>query len=240
MRIRLFASLACLAAIAACSGRDEGSPADQGKATSAPAAGVGANGPPQPVRGKIVSVDGRTVVVASQGAQIPVEIAPDALFMIAASTTLSAIKPGSFIGAANVDIPGGGRAMEVRVFPPGVRIGEGQHLMDAASATRMTNGAVEAAAPIAAAAPSPGGQMTNGSVNDVRSGQDGVEIKVNFPGGVRRIQVSANTPIVELRTADRALLQPGTIIAALAMPGPDGRLVSGYITTGANGAAPPP
>lgn len=187
---------------------------------------------PRRLSGQVVSVEGDTLTLDSDGARLPIRLTPNLTVQISVKTTLDAIKPGSFVGTTNVDIPGGGRATEVHVFPPGSRLGEGQRLMDPESSTRMTNGAVQSVEP---ASPT---RMTNGGVDQVRQAGSGLEMVVTFPGGVRTVQVPPGATLSQLTPADRSLLKPGALVTVYAASGPDGRLAAGYISTGPGGSAP--
>ncbi len=113
---------------------------------------------------------------------------------------IGAIQPGSFIASANMDQPGGaGEALEMRVFEPGSKLGEGNRPMDA-----------------------PGKMMTNATVSTVSKGASGRELTVTFPGGTRKIIVPPGMPVIASIPADRALVKPGVEISSFAAPGESG------------------
>ena len=193
---------------------------------------------PRRILGKIVEVKADNVVLEAQGARIPIQLQPGWTFMISSKTSLAAIKPGSFIGTTNVDIPGGGRATEVHIFPPGVKIGEGQRVMDAGTSTRMTNATVKSATRMTNATVQSTTRMTNAGVKQVSKAKGGTIIELAFPGGTRRVVVPADALITELRPAPKSLFKPGTILAVSALPDAQGKLSTRYVTTGPNGTAP--
>jgi hypothetical protein len=183
---------------------------------------------PQRLRGKVVAVTPNTVTIeTSTHAKVPVTLSPDWALVISAKIAVTAIKPGSFVGTTNVDVPGGGRAVEVHVFPPGSKIGEGQRVMDAGTSTMMTNGTVQSAT-----------RMTNGGVRAIRTGRTGLEIDVTFPGGVRHVIVPPNALITSFTPTDRSKLKPGIMVSLTTAPDVNGKPIARFVTTGPNGGPP--
>lgn len=99
--------------------------------------------------------------------------------------------------------------------------------MDAGSSTMMTNGTVQSAT-----------RMTNGGVKAVKAGGAGLELDVTFPGGVRHVVVPPGALITSFTPTDRSKLQPGITVAVNAVPGPDGKPVARFLSTGPNGGPP--
>lgn len=171
------------------------------------------------IRGKVVSLDGTTLTVAKrEGGQAVVHLTPTYTVILAKPITPDAIKAGSFIGTTekpNAD--GTGSSLEVHVFPPGVKQGEGHYDWDL----------------------TPGSMMTNGTVDTVVTGVSGRQLTVNYAGGSRKITVPPNVPIVAFAGGDKAMLSPGASVFILARTIPDMGLVTNSVVTGENGAAPP-
>ena len=131
---------------------------------------------------------------------------------------VSAIQPGSFIGTAEMpQKDGSGRSLEVHVFPPGVKAGEGHYGWDSKK----------------------GSMMTNGTVGKVTAGAKGRELQVTYPNGERKIVVPKGVPIVLFTNGDRALVKPGIPAFLIAPKSPSGGYMANGIVIGENGAKPP-
>lgn len=164
-----------------------------------------------------VTADGLTVRDA-QGTSVQLQLAPDWRVSVVAPISVDAIQPGSFIGTTNVVQPGGsGRSIEVHVFPPGVKPGEGDRVMDEATGTKMTNGTV--------------GQIVRAA--------GGSELDVAYPGGQRHIVVPPDVPIMSMMPGERDLVKPGTPVVVVTVAGPDGGTVARFVMVGIDGATPP-
>ena len=113
---------------------------------------------------------------------------------------IEAIKPGSFVATANTDIDANtGKSIELRIFEPGNKGGEGSRPMA-----------------------QPGATMTNATVTRVTKGAQGRELDVAYPGGVRHIIVPPDVKVIGNFPLDRGAVKPGVTITALAAKGPDG------------------
>jgi hypothetical protein len=139
--------------------------------------------------------------------------------MIARKGTVADIKPGSFIGTTNIPSGDGeGRSTEVHIFPPGVKMGEGDRPMGPArgssAASRMTNGMVSSAAPATG-----GSRMTNGAVGAVSGGAGGLAMDVTYEGGERHIIVSLKTPVQIMSRGTPKLLKEGVPVVVGVVPG---------------------
>jgi hypothetical protein len=208
------AALCALAALAAC-GRSE---PKQAPAASAPAA---ANVQPELTSGVVQSALDTQLTINVNDTPASFQLSPQTTIMVQHSGTVEDIKPGSFIGTTNVpSADGTGQSVEVHVFPPGVKMGEGDRPMPAAPsapASRMTNGTVSAAAPA-----SDGSRMTNGSVGAVSNATAGIEMDVAYEGGKRHIVVPAKTPVMVMSSGTAELLKPGTRVLVGSVPGANG------------------
>ena len=131
--------------------------------------------------------------------------------------TVDAIQPGSFIGTA--EMPKGdnsGTSLEVHVFPPGMKMGEGHYDWNLKK----------------------GSMMTNGTVGKVVKGKSGQELDVAYSYGTRHIVVPKKVPIVQITGGDRTMIKPGAKVFLIAQPTAAG-LVSNSVSTGEGGKAPP-
>lgn len=171
------------------------------------------------VRGTVESVTADVLTLRdAQGAAVQMQLAPEWRVSVVAPIGVEAIQPGSFIGTTNVVQPdGSGRSVEVHVFPPGMKPGEGDRVMDEATGTKMTNGTV--------------GQVVQAA--------GGSELDVAYPGGQRHIVVPPDVPIMSMMPGGRDLVKPGTPVVVVTMAGPDGGTVARFVMVGVNGATPP-
>lgn len=209
--MRLFFSAAVAAAFLC------GGPAAAFAADPAPASAPAAR--PTFIRGTVKSFEGDVLTVATrEGGTAVVKLTAGWTVTEVKPVSPKAIQPGSFIGTTEVDRPdGSGQSLEVHVFPPGVKMGEGHYPWDL----------------------QPGSNMTNGTIDNVVTGVKGREVDVSYPGGRRHVAIPANIPIVQFGLGDRTLVKPGAGVFIGAIKGPDGIFISNRVTTGANGVNPP-
>ncbi|MGH6967015.1 MAG: hypothetical protein ACREE0_21240 [Phenylobacterium sp.] len=183
---------------------------------------VAAQAPPAPtvIRGKVVSATETTLnVQTASGAQV-VALTPTWSVTVAEPVKVDAIQPGSFIGTAEMPNPDGstGTSLEVHVFPPGVKMGEGHYGWDL----------------------KPGSMMTNGTVGTVVKGKAGSrELDVNYSYGTRHITVPSKVPIVQFTSGTHAQVKSGTPVFMVVQRGKNGGLMAGNVVIGKNGAKPP-
>ncbi|HEY2591837.1 MAG TPA: hypothetical protein VGI35_09625 [Steroidobacteraceae bacterium] len=181
--------------------------------------GAFAQAPPTVARGTVEALNGDTLTLATEGGKTEtIQLAPKWNVTVLKPVDIDAIKPGSFIGTAEMPQRNGtGRSLEVHVFPPGVKAGEGHYAWDLRKGSMMTNGTV-------------------GQVKSVRSGR---ELTVTYPHGERRIVVPKSVPIVEFTNGERSLVKPGIPAFLIVAKAPDGALSSMGVAIGENGAKPP-
>ena len=217
------------ATVAACSrSQPQSAAAPPAPAPAPPAA------QPQFTGGKVQSASATELTIVSQNGPVSFQLTPATQIMVTHTGTVADIKPGSFLGTTNVpSADGTGQSTEVHVFPPGVKMGEGDRPMgpppsdgSTVAVSRMTNGAVSAVAP-AQDASTP--RMTNGSVGAVANGTGGVEMDVAYAGGKRHIVVPAKTPVMVLTSGTTALLKPGVNVLVGAVPGQGGSSEASFI-----------
>jgi hypothetical protein len=179
--------------------------------------------PPGPtvVRGKVTALADNVITVKpAKGALEKVTLAPTWTVAVMKPVAIDAIQPGSFIGTTEMPRGEGmGRSLEVHVFPPGVKMGEGHYGWDL----------------------KPGSMMTNGTVGKVVAGKRGSrELDVAYNGtGMRHIVVPAKVPVVQITGGTRELVKVGTPVFMVVRKLPDGSMAAGSVSVGENGAAPP-
>ena len=176
---------------------------------------------PTVVRGKVTALaDNAITVQPDKGPAQKVTLAPTWSVAVMKPVAIDAIQPGSFIGTTNMPKGDGvGTSMEVHVFPPGVKMGEGHYAWDL----------------------KPGSMMTNGTVGKVVAGKKGSrELDVAYNGtGMRHIVVPAKVPVVQITGGTRELVKVGTPVFMVVRKNPDGTMAAGSVSVGENGAKPP-
>jgi len=176
---------------------------------------------PTVVRGKVVALADNVITVKPDaGAAQKVTLTPTWTVAVMKPVAIDAIQPGSFIGTANMPKgEGQGTSLEVHVFPPGVKMGEGHYGWDL----------------------KPGSMMTNGTVGKVVAGKKGSrELDVSYSGsGTRHLTVPANVPVVQITGGAREQVKVGTPVFMVARKAPDGSLATNSVSVGENGAKPP-
>ncbi len=175
--------------------------------------------PPEHIRGAVRSLAGDTLMIQPQaGKPMAIKLAPAWAVVVMQPVDPSAIKPGSFIGTTEVQkADGTGRSLEVHVFPPGVKMGEGHYPWDL----------------------KPHSMMTNGTVGKVVADPKGRMLVVAYPGGERHILVPANIPIVQIQPGTHDMVKPGVKVFIIPTKGADGAAHADTVALGVGGAAPP-
>lgn len=174
------------------------------------------------IRGTIVRVEGNALTVAAAGENRRITLSDGLVVLYVVKADFSKIVPGVFVGSAATTEPDGTlMAQEVHIFPESMRgIGEGSRPYDLGEHSSMTNGTVDtAAAPVE------------------RVGEHTLTIK--YKDGVKKIVVSADTPIVEYEPADAKALVAGAHVYVIAQLAADGSLSTMRINVGKNGLVPP-
>lgn len=177
--------------------------------------------PPAPtvVRGTVSAMtDASLTVKTSKGPEV-VGLTPTWSVAVMKPVAIDAIQPGSFIGTSEMPNKDGtsGRSLEVHVFPPGVKMGEGHYGWDL----------------------KPGSMMTNGTVGQVVAGKKGSrELDVSYSYGKRHITVPANVPVVQIAPGKRDMVKVGTPVFMVVQKTPKG-MMAGSVSVGENGAKPP-
>ena len=178
-----------------------------------------AEAPPTFLRGVVSAIDNDSVTLKLSGGELrKLALAKDCRVSVLKAIDVAKIKPGSFIGSAEMPQKNGtGRSLEVHVFPPGVKAGEGHYAWDL----------------------KPGSMMTNGTVGKVIAKSKGLQLQVAYPTGERRLVVPRGTPIVEITPGEPAMIKPGIAVFALIGKAPDGSAIVGGLSIGEDGATQP-
>jgi hypothetical protein len=173
------------------------------------------------IRGTIESVDGAMLTIKSrEGADMKVRLTDNVVVIGIAKSSLSDIKPNSYIGVSAMPEPDGTqKALAVHIFPEAQRgTGEGFRAWDLR----------------------PNSTMTNATVAETVSGTDGQNILVKYKDGEKKVVVPPETPIVAFVTGDKAELKAGAkIIIFGATKKDDGSLEAGRVGVGLDGITPP-
>jgi hypothetical protein len=174
---------------------------------------------PSVVRGVVTAMDAGSLTVKGQKGTQRIALTPQWSVAVTKPVTPDAIKPGSFIGTAEMPQKDGtGRSLEVHVFPPGVKMGEGHYGWDLRK----------------------GSMMTNGTVGTVVAGKRGTrQLEVNYSYGKRTINVPPNVPIVQIVPGQRSQVKVGTPVFLVVQRAANGQLTAGSVSIGENGAKPP-
>jgi hypothetical protein len=178
-----------------------------------------AQAPPGVARGVIVAIESDTLTLKlADGSSEKIALGKDWKVSVLKPVSVDTIQPGSFIGTAEMPQKDGtGRSLEVHVFPPGVKAGEGHYDWDLKK----------------------GSKMTNGTVGKVTGSGKGRQLQVSYPNGERQITVPPNVPVVQITPGERALAKAGTPAFLIVVKDPSGALSSNGIAVGENGAVPP-
>ncbi|WP_394780105.1 hypothetical protein [Undibacterium sp.] len=173
---------------------------------------------PARIRATINKISGDSVDVTDIGGKnMTLKLAPDVGFLSVDNAAITDIKADSFIGTAAIPLPDGTlKALEVTVFPPGMKPAEGHYQWDLGSDS----------------------SMTNGTVGDVVIAK-GRTITVKYKNGEQKILVPENAPIVRLAPADHSLLVVGAHAIFFMSKAADGSPVAARAAIGRGGVVPP-
>jgi len=172
------------------------------------------------IRGTIEAVDGSLLAVKSrEGTDMKVRLTDNVAVFGVAKTTISEIKPGSYIGVSAMPEPDGSqKAIAAQIFPESQRgLAEGFRPWDLR----------------------PNSTMTNATVAETVQGTDGEIILVKYKDGEKKVVVPPDTPIVSFVAGDKSELKPGATVIAFVNTLPDGSLETNRVSVGRDGLAPP-
>ncbi|MES2184437.1 MAG: hypothetical protein V4505_07815 [Pseudomonadota bacterium] len=175
---------------------------------------------PVRLRGTIVRVDDSTITLKERGGEVvTLTRAPNMPAVEVYPIRMSAIKTGSFVGAASLAQPDGTqKAVEVLVFPEAARgSNEGSYPWDLL----------------------PESTMTNATVAGTASMHGGRKLTLQYKGGEKTVIVPPNVPIVTFRAGKAdALLVPGAR-ALITAQVKDGKPMALRVNVGRDGFTPP-
>lgn len=187
-------------------------------ATFATAGSSLAQAPPENVRGKIVALTQDSISVQqADGKRLDMRLAPAWSVQVMRPIRVEDMPVGRFVGTIELPQPDGtGRAVEVHMFLPGVRMGEGQQPWDRPA----------------------GAKITHGDLASVSDTPDGRWLELRYPTGARRIFAPKGTPAVLINNEGRENIKVGVETFILAWPEPDGRRRVDAVATGQDGVDP--
>jgi len=174
----------------------------------------------QRVRGDIVSIEGSKLTVRTRTGELTsIDLADNYRVSAVVRASPDAIAQGSYVGAASLPQPDGTqRALEVLVFPESGRgSGEGHYAWDL----------------------QPGSMMTNATVAQVVSIDNGRRMTLKYKDGEKTVIVPSGVPIVTFEPGDREMLRPGAHVMVGARVQPDGSLAASGVAVGKDGLVPP-
>ena len=145
-------------------------------------------GAPARLRGEITQIDRDTITIKTpQGQPATIMLAPDATVTSVTPARLGDIKPGRFVGTAARPKGDKWEALEVHIFPPGSRQGEGHRPF----------------------APEPGATMTNADVTAAVVHTKRAEITLSTGGQSYVVDVPPGAPVVAFSTGTRKQVVKG-------------------------------
>jgi hypothetical protein len=199
--------------------------------------------PPAHIRGTIVSAAPEKLTVRTSTGDVNVAFDAGTRISGIMPSSVSQIKPGTFVGIANVPVAGASSALEVVVFPHALKgSGLGDYPWDLARAggqgdaqsSAMTNGTVKSSSTAGGVATT--SAMTNGTVKSTSSAS-GLVLTVDYGNGEKTIQVPSGVPVVGIVPADSSKLLPGAhVFIATKKDSPQS---AAFIAVGIDGTVPP-
>lgn len=188
---------------------------------AAPVSAQSGGNTPVNVRGTIDKLDGNMLTVDSrEGRKVPIAINPDVQISAVLKRTFADIKPGDYIASTSLrESDGKLHALEIHIFPPGRKPGEGQRPYDLQPNSLMTNASVA-------------------EVANVSEGK-GKMFTVTYKDRKDDVLVTPDVPVVTYGPGDKSLLKPGATVFVAAQKKPDGTMVTSRITAEKDGVKPP-
>jgi hypothetical protein len=173
------------------------------------------------VRGTIENVDGNVLTVKTrEGQDVKVKLPDNARVLGLEKASIDDIKQGTYIGvSAMPQTDGSQKALHVHIFPDAMRgVAEGFGPWDVR----------------------PNSTMTNATVDNMVTGNDGRNITVKYKDGEKKIVVPPDAPIVKYVPGNKDALKAGAkIFIVAAIKQPDGTLEAPNVSVGLNGLTPP-
>jgi hypothetical protein len=176
--------------------------------------------PPIRVIGVIEGMDGSVLVVNTRPGEpkVSVHVVENVKVFGVAKASLSDIKPGTFAGiGAMPQADGSQRAVQISIFAESMRgFGEGHRPWTS----------------------TPGGTMTNATVDTSVASVDGSVLMVKYKGGEKKITVGSDATIRTYVNGSRSELKPGANVILRAVKKPDGTLEAAQVEVGRDGYVP--
>ncbi|MDB5586754.1 MAG: hypothetical protein JWP26_1724 [Devosia sp.] len=172
------------------------------------------------LRGTITSFEGSTLVIKTREGEDKTVVLPDGWAVSSVATASAAdIKTGDYVGIASLpNADGSDGALEVLIFPAALKgAGEGSSVWDL----------------------QPGSTMTNATVANVVTSDDGHSVKVSYQGNEKTIDIPEVTPIVTFAPATKADLVPGAVVFIPSEVAADGTISAHTVVVGTKGVVPP-
>jgi hypothetical protein len=171
------------------------------------------------VRGQIEGLAGSVLsVLTREGQHLQLALDPATRYSAVRPVDASAIKPGTYIGAAGTPTADGVKALEVMVYREERRgTGEGRRDWDLV----------------------PGSSMTNATVAAVTAVENGRDLQLSYQGNSLKLTLPDSVTIVTFAPADATDLKHGAAIFAVAAPAADGKLKATSVVIEKNGVKPP-
>ena len=168
------------------------------------------------VSGKVVSLKGPELIVASPSGDVKIAVAEKTVIRTEVPIKFSEITPNMYVGATATKQPDGNfLASQINIFSEDQRgTGEGHRPLGAAT-------------------------MTNANVDTSVAAVDGQMLTLKYKDGEKKLLVTPKTVIVAYAPGDRAELKPGIKFFAVAQKQPDGSLQAARISYGRDGLTPP-
>lgn len=168
------------------------------------------------VGGEVTAIDGGNITVrGADGASSTFALAPDAWIIKTRPIQASDIHPGDFVATANTNnADGTGTSTELRVFPPGMRLGEGSYPMQEPNTT-MTNATVAHVVTV------DGGRQLTVTY--------GANPDTNSSAGTRTITLPENVQVVQWYRAQVSDVHVGVRVRGRAHAGASGGVVADFV-----------
>lgn len=185
------------------------------------AAPASAQRPPvEHIRGIVTSADASALTVRKlQGGSVIIALPQKLRVSGLAKSSLAGVKKGSYLGTTAVPGPGGMLvAKELHLFPDRMRgVGEGHRPWDL----------------------TPESTMTNATVDIIVEQVKGRVLTLSYKGGMKKVLVPPNTPVVSIVKATRVELKPGAKVFVVVRKGQGGAYSAVRVSIGKGGLMPP-
>lgn len=185
------------------------------------AAPASAQRPPvEHIRGIVTSADASAMTVRKlQGGSVIIALPQKLRVSGLAKSSLAGVKKGSYLGTTAVPGPGGMLvAKELHLFPDRMRgVGEGHRPWDL----------------------TPESTMTNATVDIIVEQVKGRVLTLSYKGGMKKVLVPPNTPVVSIVKATRVELKPGAKVFVVVRKGQGGAYSAVRVSIGKGGLMPP-